>query len=337
MLERVRASENSPYLYIKPAEFSFSGTQIVEPPGGEGLFNKLPVPSNGARPSQRSSVLLGIDFGAIDTRTMALRILGKLGYGNSTVNGQASIDPNAWLTAIRADWKLGPRGRFYTGLYWESQFSNQVTFLTATSKGVTGPTLPLVAQRRDYRYINVGFELQRPQLTRWLSLDPLGASASVGVSMNEHVDIAIDDNRQGLSALQKSGAAGLLNAYFATHPGLSADSRYAFVDQALMRSRVQVDVTPRLKLPFPGKTLELTLATSYRRFIGPNMTTLAEKQSAVSVLRLTIPVYGLVALNISAATAVSQVVGIDGWYRVFQPSISLSVPIIASRHGGWIF
>ncbi|HEX5070507.1 MAG TPA: hypothetical protein VFV78_09865 [Vicinamibacterales bacterium] len=337
MLERVRSSENSPYLYIKPAEFSFSGTQVVEPPGGEGLFNKLPVPSNGARPSQRSSVLLGVDFGMIDTRTWALRALGKLGYGNSTVNGQASIDPNAWLTALRADWKLGPRGRFYTGLYWESQFSNQVTFFTASSKGVIGPTLPLVARRRDYRYLNVGFELQRPQLTRWLSLDPFGASASVGVSMNEHVDIAIDGNRQGLAALQKSGTAGLLNAYFATHPGLSADSTYAFIDEPLMRSRVQVDVTPRIKLPFPGKTLELTLASSYRRFIGQNMPTLVEKQSAVSVLRLTIPVYGLVSLNLSAATAVSQVVGIDGWYRVFQPSMSLSVPIVASRHGGWIF
>ena len=337
MLEQARAAENSPYLYIKPAEFSFSGTKIVEPPGGEGLFNKLPVPSNGARPSQRSSVLLGIDYGAIDTRTWALRGIGKIGYGNATVNGQTSIDPNAWLAALRMDWKLGPRGRFYGGLFWESQFSNQVTFVTATSKGVTGPTLPLVAQRRDYRYLNLGFESQRPQITRWLSLDPLGASASVGISVNEHVDIAIDGARQGLAALQKSGVTGVLNAYFATHPGLSANSTYAFVDQALLRARVQVDVTPRMKIPFPGKTLELTLATSYRRFIGPNMTTLAEKQSAVSVLRLSIPVYGLATLNINGATAVSQVVGINGWYRVWQPSISLSVPLIGSRHGGWIF
>jgi len=337
MLERARAQQNSPYLYIKPAEFSFSGTQIVEPPGGEGLFNKLPVPSNGARPSQRSSVLLGIDYGAIDTRTWALRGLGKIGYGNSTVNGQSSIDPNAWLAAIRADWKLGPRGRIYGGLFWESQFSDSITNVTATAKGVTGPTLPLIEQRRDYRYLSTGFELQRPQITRWLSLDPLGASASIGNSIHEHVDIAIDGNRLGLAALQKSGATGLLNAYFATHPGLSASSTYAFVDDKLLRSRVQIDVTPRIKIPFPGKTLDLTLATSYRRFFGPNMTTLAEKQSAVSVLRLSIPIYGLAALNINAATAVSQVIGIDGWYRVWQPSISLSVPVIGSRHGGWIF
>jgi len=338
-LEHARASENSPYLYIKPAEFSFSGTQITEPPGGEGLFNKLPVPSNGARPSRRSNLLLGIDVGFVDTRAWALRALGKIGYGNATVNGQSSIDPNAWLAAFRMDRKWSARGRFFAGLYWESQFSDQVTNVTPTSKGVTGPTLPLITQRRDYRYLNAGFELQRPQFARWLSLDPLIISAQIGNSINEHVDIAINGERQGLAALQKSGVTGVLNAYFATHPNLSADASYAFVDQRLLRSRVQVDATPKFKIPFPGKTLDLSLATSYRRFIGPNMTTLAEKQSAVAVLRLSIPVYGLglATLNINAATAVSQVIGIDGWFKVWQPSISLSIPVIGSRHGGWIF
>jgi len=268
-----------------------------------------------------------------------VRALGKIGYGNATVNGQSSIDPNAWLAAVRVDRKLSARGRFFGGLYWESQFSDQVTNVTPTSKGVTGPTLPLVTQRRDYRYLNAGFELQRPQLTRWLSLEPLAVSGQIGNSIHEHVDIAIDGNRQGLAALQKSGVTGVLNAYFATHPNLSADTSYAFVDEKLLRSRVQVDATPRFKLPFPGKTLDLSLAMSYRRFLGPNMTTLAEKQSAVAALRLSIPIYGLglATLNVNAATAVSQVVGINGWFKVWQPSISLSVPVIGSRHGGWIF
>jgi hypothetical protein len=338
-LEHARASENSPYFYIKPAEFSFNGTQIFEPPGGEGLFNKLPVPGNTARPSQRSSVLLGIDIGFVDTRAWALRALGKIGYGNATVNGQSSIDPNTWYAALRVDRKFSARGRIFTGLYWESQFTDQVTNVTPSAKGVTGPTLPLITQRRDYRAIRAGFELQRPQLTRWLSVDPLTVSGAIGHSIHEHVDIAIDGNRQGLAALQKSGVTGVLNAYFATHPNLSADTIYAFVDEKLLRSQVQVDVTPRFKIPFPGKPLDLSLQTSYRRFIGPNMTTLAEKQSAVVQLSLAIPVYGLglATLKLNAGTSVSQVVGIDGWFRVWQPSISLSIPVIGSRHGGWIF
>lgn len=336
-LERVRASVNHPYLYIKPTEFSFNETQVEEPADGLGLFNKLSVPNSGAKPSRRMSFSMGADIGIVDTRRWAVRLVSNVAYGRAVVNGQSSTDPNSSLVGVRADRKVSTRGRAFAGLFWETQFSDQVTRITPTSKGVTGPTLSLLTRRRDYRYFGAGFELESPQFTRWLSIDPLRFSTAVGTSAHEHVDIQIEGQSQGLLAFQRQGATTLLNNYFATHPGLNSASVYEFVDQALRRVRMQVDATPRFSVPFGGKSLEVSLAATYRRFVGPNAMPLAERQSAVMKLTIAIPLYGLATLNLNATESMSQVNGVDGWFRVWQPSVSVSIPVISSRHAGWVW
>lgn len=336
-LERARAGRNMPYLFVKPAEFSFSQILVDEPPNGQGLLNKLTVPNNGAKPSRRTSVKADADYGIIDTPQYALRALGSMAYGRAQVNGQSSTDPNLAKLGGRFDWKVRHRGRVFGGVSWETQFANQLTQVTPTSKGVTGPTLPLVTLRRDYRFAIAGWELENPKLNRWFSLEPLGVSVAFGTSAYEHIDIAVNGERLGLAAFQKLGATGLLNQYFSTHPDLSPLSTYAFIDEPQRRTRVQIDVTPRIALPFPGRPLDLTLETTYRRFVGPNLMPLAERQSAVTKVTLAIPLYGLATLNLNTAASFSQVNGIDGWFRVVQPSISLSIPLIGSRHAGWVF
>jgi hypothetical protein len=323
-------------VFVKPADFSFTQTQIREPSDGRGLFNKLALQNSGAKPSRRISVNFGIDAGIVDTPSWALRGIGTIAYGRALVNGQSSTDPNASLAGLRVDRKVA-RGRFFAGYFWESQFSDQVTDVTPTSTGVVGPTLSLVTLRRDYKYVSGGFELEKPQLTHWLSLDPLRISAADGVSAHEHVDIQINGEVQGLAAFQQLGGTGLLNRYFAAHPTLSADAGYAFVDRALRRVRVQADCTPRLSLPLNNKTLELSLAATYRRFVGPNATPLAERQSVAMKLTLAVPLYGLMTLNLTGNEYIAQVNGINGWYTVWQPTISFSVPVIGSRHAGWVY
>jgi hypothetical protein len=112
---------------------------------------------------------------------------------------------------------------------------------------------------------------------------------------------------------------------------------YVFVDQALRRNRVRVDCTPHISLPFGSKTLEITLAGSYRRFVRPNAMPLADRQSATIKLTIAVPLYGLATLNLNGNESVTQVDGIGGWFTVGQPSVSLSVPIIGSRHAGWMY
>lgn len=336
-LEQARAKENQPYFFIKPAEVAFTETQVSEPPEGEGLFNSLAVPGNGARPSRRITVTLGMDAGLIDTPHMAVRVLGEFAYGRSIVNGQTSTQPNFSLVGARMDWKLGSRGRVFGGVFWETQFADEVQLVTATRQGVRGPTLPLVTQRRDYRFVSAGIQLVAPRFRTFLTLDPVSISAESGVSEHEHVDIQIDGNLQGLAAFQQFGPTGLLNRYYATHPELSSSSTYAFVDAALRRSRVRVDITPRTSVTLGGRRITISLAAAYRRFVGPNIQRLAERQSASLRLAVAIPIHGLISLNVGANGVFTQAHGINGWFRVWQPSVTLSIPVIGSRHGGWVF
>jgi hypothetical protein len=335
-LERIRASESSPYLFVKPAEFSFSQTVVGEPPAGQGLFNKLALQNSGAKPSERISTTLGIDLGIFDTRRLAFRALGTIAYGRARVNGQSSTDPNASLAAMRVDWKV-PRGRLFAGLFWESQFGDQVTEVTATAKGVTGPTLPLLIRRRDYRYGGFGFELERPELASWLLVDPLRISVASGLSAHEHVDVQIDGQSQSLATFQQLGATGLLNKYFASHPGLASTAPYVFIDQTLRRDRIEIECTPHISWLFGGKSLEILLATTYRRFVGPNAVPLTERQSATLKVTIAVPLYGLATLNLNGSQYLTQVNGIGGWFTVWQPSVSLSLPVIVSRHAGWVY
>ena len=207
-LEGMKSVGSTPYLTITPAEFAWSQAVIGEPPNGQGLFNKLGLQASGTRPSERVSINFGVDVGIYDVPRFEIRALGTVGYGRANVNGQSSIDPNTSLAALRFDWKTN-RGRLFGGAYWESQFGNQVTLLTATNKGVTGPTLPLVTLRRDYRYAGFGFESERPDITRWLSIDPLRVSIATGISQHEHVDVDIDGQPQGIDQFQQLGAASL--------------------------------------------------------------------------------------------------------------------------------
>jgi hypothetical protein len=336
-LEEARAHENGPYFFIKPADIAFTETQVAEPPQGQGLFNSLNVPGNGARPARRITVTLGLDAGLIDTPDWALRVLGDFAYGRAIVNGQSSTQPNFSLIGVRADWKLGPRGRLFAGGFWETQFADEVQLITATRQGVRGPTLPLVTERRDYRFISGGLQLIAPRLSTWLTIDPVSISAESGTSENEHIDVQIDGNLQGLAAFQQFGPTGLLNRYYAVHPELSTSSVYEFVDTPLRRSRVRVDVTPKAVVNLGGRRVTISLAAAYRRFVGPNIQRLSERQSASLRLTLAIPVHGLITLNIGGYGLFTQAHGIEGWFRVWQPSVTLSIPIIGSRRGGWVF
>ena len=336
-LERARANENGPYFFVKPAEVAYTATQVAEPPAGQGLFNSLAVPGNGARPARRVTVTLGLDAGVIDTPKMAVRLMGDFAYGRAFVNGQSSTQPNFSLLGVRADWKLGARGRLFGGFFWETQFADEVQLITATRQGVRGPTLELVTERRDYRFITGGLQLLAPRLTTFLTLDPVSISAESGISEHEHTDIQIDGTLQGLAAFQQFGPTGLLNRYYATHPELSESSVYAFVDTALRRSRVRVDVTPKAVFNVSGRRITVSLAAAYRRFVGPNIQRLAERQSASLRLTVAIPIHQLITLNIGGYGVFTQAHGIEGWFRVWQPSVTLSIPVIGSRHGGWVF
>ena len=110
-----------------------------------------------------------------------------------------------------------------------------------------------------------------------------------------------------------------------------------FRSTALRRSRVRVDVTPKAVFNVSGRRITVSLAAAYRRFVGPNIQRLAERQSASLRLTVAIPIHQLITLNIGGYGVFTQAHGIEGWFRVWQPSVTLSIPVIGSRHGGWVF
>ena len=107
-----------------------------------------------------------------------------------------------------------------------------------------------------------------------------------------------------------------------------------FVDEALHRNRIQIDATPRVTFPFGGKNLSVSVAASYRRFVGPNALPLAERQSATLKATIAVPLFGVSTLNLNNSEYLGQVNGIGGWFTVWQPSVSLSIPIIANSTRG---
>jgi hypothetical protein len=342
-IEKARADANNPYVIIKPADVSFNATRITEPPGGAGLLNKLTIPGNGAKNSYKINASLSVDGGLIDKPRWALRSVDKLLFGRNRVNGQETVDPNESTVSLRFDWKV-PRGRIFGGVFWESQFVNQSA--DVTPKGKSSPRLTLVTLRRDYKYIGGGYESEVAQYGKWFSVDPLRFTAGIGNSAHEHTDIAINGDRLGLDNLvKKGGPAGLLDDYFKTHPNLTSDGVFAFVDESLTRSRVQIEATPKVKVPLKNafvtlgsdRSMEVSFETTYRLFVGPNQTPLAEKQSAQMKLKLSIPLLRQTAFTLGATGLVSQVNGIKGVYIVWQPAVGISIPIVGSRRAGWVW
>ncbi len=354
-LEKADAGLRTMYLYIKPAEVSFSETQVSEPAGGQGLFDQLPVENSGARPSRRFAVNVGVDAGLIDSRHWAIRALGTFSYGHETVSDQTSIDPNVLSGALRVDWKVPAlSGRFFAGGFVETQLRTQASEVQATRtiSGIIdpdtgtrlgdvteeGPTVSLATARREYDFIGVGFEIDQPQLTSWLTLDPLRVTFAYGRSRREHVDVQIGGQSQSLALFQQIGAAGLLSRYYETHlDTLTSKTEYKFIDAPLRRDRIQVDVTPDITWKLGGRDLNITLATRYRRFVGPNLLPLSEHQSLTANLTLAIPISGLASLNLGTSQYMVQVNGIRGWFKVWQPSVSLSIPVLIARRAGIAF
>jgi hypothetical protein len=71
--------------------------------------------------------------------------------------------------------------------------------------------------------------------------------------------------------------------------------------------------------------------------VGPNAVPLTERQSATLKVTIAVPLYGLATLNLNGSQYLTQVNGIGGWFTVWQPSVSLSLPVIVSRHAGWVY
>jgi hypothetical protein len=356
-LERTYADRASSYLFIKPADFAFSATQVGEPADGQGLFNKLPIQNNGAKPSRRISVNVGVDAGLFDGRRAALRAVGTISYGRTKVNDQTSVDPNLASAGIRWDWKV-PKwgGRFFVGPFIETQFGRLVTPVQASRKisgladpanpgqtlptvSVPGPTLSLVTPRRQFEYAGTGFELLRPRITSWLTFDPLSVSLALGRSQREHVDVTINGEPQGLALFQQKGAAGLLNLYYGKHLAtLTSQTPYTFVDQPLRRYRIQAQATPDVKWsPMGTRAIDISLSTTYSRFVGPNLIPLAERQSFSTKLVIAVPFYRLATVNLTASEYLVQVNGLTGWFSVWTPGVSVSIPVVAARRAGWAF
>jgi hypothetical protein len=335
-LERAAAAQHSGYLFMKPAELSFSQTQVNEPPDGEGLFNKLPIPNNRAKPNQHVALNLGVDWGIFDARRFLVRALSTIGYGRAVVNGQTSTDPNVATVALHVAWRLPAAGmRVFAGPAYESEFGDQVTLVQA---GPGGPTLPLVTARQEFTYVGAGFELERSQRTSWLTIDPLRVTMAFGESGHQPVDVTINGASQGLEPFARLGAEGLLAQYASENPNLIASSTpYAFVYRSVSRDRIQAEATPVITFAIGGKNVDLGLATSFLWWTGRNAEPLSERQSLSMRLWLAIPFAGRATVNLNASEYLVQVIGVSGWFNVWAPSVSISVPIVFTRRAGWTF
>jgi hypothetical protein len=109
------------------------------------------------------------------------------------------------------------------------------------------------------------------------------------------------------------------------------------VYRSVSRDRIQAEATPVITFAIGGKNVDLGLATSFLWWTGRNAEPLSERQSLSMRLWLAIPFAGRATVNLNASEYLVQVIGVSGWFNVWAPSVSISVPIVFTRRAGWTF
>jgi len=324
---RSLAHFTTPYLLVSPLTFSYGEALLRDP---SGLIGKLPLPNSGVKPNHKISGNTSIDLGLERSRT-TVRVLATAAYGNSVVGTQTSTDPNAWRAGGEIDTRFS-RGRLFVGLFRESQFADP----PPVSVKANNATLSLVTPRVDYRYVNAGFELERPLSWQWVSLSPLRFSIATGMSENE------------ITAVQLAGVTFGLTDYLSGDmfknfkSPLTNTAPLNYVVQSLQRTRIQFDITPQVKVPYgnSGKNLTLKVDATYYRYIGPNENLLSQQTWLTTKVTLSVPLTGRngqVTLDLGGTYTRASVVGFTTPIVVWQPTIGLNDPLIWARHNGWVF
>jgi hypothetical protein len=136
-LDHARASEPV-HFYVKPAEFSFGGTQIHEPPGVKGCSTNCRCRSSGAKPAARCYA------GHRRHVRYADWAVPRSASGPAAACPQKVGDDPRWLAALR----VGRMGSATTAVTFPESPGDQVTNVTPTFKSMPGPRL--VTRRRDY-------------------------------------------------------------------------------------------------------------------------------------------------------------------------------------------